>query len=232
MDAVDLQQLDTLCSLGSVMRLCDVHDGAQDPDVIGMRHDVDDRGWDSVLAMALWEEARDRHSTFYFLHTAPYWNVTMAPTLREIVALGHEIGLHNNAVAAWWRSNGALDPFDVFEEAQYQLEVWANTSVRSTAGHGDDACYEGAFINYSMFEECPVKSPGFRSFYEVTGMEPRKLREFGLDFAGDHVPRSIYLSDSGDQWSDPVEDVIAAFPAPSNIVILQHPDWYPPGLFS
>jgi hypothetical protein len=101
--------------------------------------------------------------------------------------------------------------------------------LRSIAGHGDQACYEGRFVNYTMFGK--DAGPQWTDFEKLTGMKPRSIFEFGLDFHGDHVPRALYVSDSGGTWSTSPDKALEFFPAESNTVILQHPDWYKPELF-
>jgi hypothetical protein len=235
MDRVALDKLDALCATADrVQPLSDLHDFILGNRTIGMRHDVDDNGFDSMLAMAEWEARRGRTSTFYVLHTAPYWNDPRLPRQLQIIqAMGHEIGLHNNALAVWWLTGCKYDPFEIFREALHELRGFGLT-IRSTAGHGDDACYAGRFVNYSMFEEAQgsVRAP-WRSFEEISGLEPRSIKEFGLDFLGEFVPKSDYVSDSGDRWSTALDLVI--FPDPKEtkpLVILQHPDWYARELFA
>lgn len=229
MDARDVAKLDYLEGRGRCVTLADVHDGDRDGRTIGLRHDCDDNGLRSMIELARWEAKRNRRSTFYLLHTSPWWATPPAiEAAKEMHYLGHEVGLHYNALTVWWHTG--RNPFDVFEEALDQLRSWLpNGAVRSIAGHGDQACYEGRFVNYTMFGK--DAGPAWRGFEELTGMEPRSLYEFGLDFHGDHVPRAMYISDSGGTWTHDLADVVRDFPFESNTVILMHPDWYGPELF-
>lgn len=214
------------------MTLADVHDGARDGRTIGLRHDCDDNGLASLKVIATWEAQRSRRSTFYLLHTAEWWATQECVDAARFAAeLGHEVGLHHNALTVWW--NTGRDPFDVFEAALDQLRSWLRPVnggiVRSVAGHGDQACYDGRFVNYTMFGMDAGSK--WTPFEKLTGMQSRSIAEFGLDFHGDHVPRSMYISDSGGEWTHDLADVVRDFPFETNTVILQHPDWYGPELF-
>lgn len=230
MDARDIAQLDYFLGRGNVVALRRIADGDNDGLTIGLRHDVDDRGWPVALAMAEREAHFGWCSTYYFLHTAPYWGTPgFIAGVERIVALGHEVGLHNNALTVWYRTGD--DPFQTFYEALAALREWSGAPIRSTAGHGDEDCYVGRFVNYSMFEGCDP-GPAWRSFEELTGMEPRPLSDFGLDYHGDHLPRSCYISDSGGRWTHDLTRVVCEFPFETNTIVLQHPDWYPVKLLS
>lgn len=190
--------------------------------VLGLRHDVDDRGWDSMLAMAQWERRHGFTSTYYLLHTAPYWGgIDFGWTVRQLESLGHEVGIHNNALAVHHEKGS--EPHGVLASAIAELRSHGVT-VTSTASHGDQLCYVGKFVNYNMFEghdtqgdwRCPM------------GVERRPLSYHGLEFSAEFIPKDDYLSDSGGAWSD------LNFPVAGRrwpLIVLQHPDWWPKELF-
>ena len=63
---------------------------------MALRHDVDDR-LESALELARREHARGLRATYFVLHTAPYWErEDLVDRLRELQALGHEVGWHND----------------------------------------------------------------------------------------------------------------------------------------
>src|SRR5205807_4619721 len=65
---------------------------------IALRHDVDDR-LESALELARREHARGLRATYFVLHSAPYWErEDLVERLRELQALGHELGWHNDLV--------------------------------------------------------------------------------------------------------------------------------------
>jgi hypothetical protein len=229
-DRVSLARLDSLCDEGNrVVRLDEIHDGDHNEFTIGMRHDCDDRAFGSMLALADWEYRRGRRSTFYVLHTAPWYaNRSTVNVLRAIADLGHEIGLHLNWVPDHERYGvSARDVLGV------ELGKLRNLGfeVRSVAGHGDDACYRTKLVNYSCFAEAgPMRAPWRQ--YEETGYTSLTLDEFGIDFLGEFVKKGKYVSDSGDEWSIPLSTVQEEFPYGAPLVILQHPDWYDARLFA
>jgi len=210
-----------------VCALRDFHDSSVDiTRAIGLRHDVDDRGWDSMIAMAQWEKRHGYTSTYYLLHTAPYWaGHDFDWAVRQLHYLGHEVGIHNNALSI--HHEFGLDPHDVLDSALTRLRA-TGVPILSTAAHGDDRCYVGRFVNYQMFEghdtsgdwRCP------------TGVERRPLSDHGLEFSAEFLPRKQYLSDSGGEWSeDPIlTRILHQNGGPT--VVLQHPDWWPATVFN
>jgi hypothetical protein len=237
MDAVDLRKFRELLSRADeVVALSSVFLGATGNKTIGLRHDVDDRGWPGALPMARWEASMGYRSTFYFLHTAPYWSPAISDGLREIAALGHEIGFHNNALAESRRGNGSH--FDILEKALEELRFWSAAPVISTAAHGDGDCQFGGFVNYQIFTESRSAhlAANYKSVEEL-GIETRPLSEFGLVFQGDWLRRPHYLTDSGGDWTSystvpSLDEVLEGYPYDDGqLIVLQHPDWWPPSLY-
>jgi hypothetical protein len=196
---------------------------------IGMRHDCD-----NVIApavhMAEWEAERGYRSTYYILHTAPYWNDK--PLLREalfaIADCGHEIGIHNDALTVALQTG--RDPADVLHEAIDELRSYGHT-IRSTVAHGNSLCGVAHYVNDEMFVGCqrPAYGPADRTLEhggrQVT-LLPRPLAEFGLDFDANWLPRGDYLSDSGGRWSQPFDEVAGAFPTRGQLHLNLHADWW------
>ena len=203
--------------------------------MIGLRHDVDGNGtaWQNSIAMARWEAARGYRSTYYFLHHTSYWGPAMIPGLREIRDLGHEIGLHNNALAEGRRRK--QDPFKILENARQELERWADHPVISTAAHGDPDCSYNGFSNYQLFQESysPHVVNNFMSADQL-GIKPRPLADCGFKFQGDHLPRPYYMTDSGGKWVNfahldyvvTLEQAYERYPFDKQLIVLQHPDWW------
>ena len=187
--------------------------------------------------MARWEYAHGYRSTYYFLHTAPYWGPRMEEGLREIAWLGHEIGYHNNALAEA-RRTGA-DPFEIVAETLAQLRAWSGEPVVSTAAHGDADCTRGGFVNYQLWSE--AQSNYVSDTYltpDQLHIVPRSIGEFGFEFQGDWLRRPHYLSDSGGDWTHystvpHLSQVLEEYPYDDGqLIILQHPDWWPVELFA
>lgn len=255
----DLQDLDAcfLSRAARVVALEDVLDGERAPNVLGLRHDCDNAdSLATAVKMARWEQEHGYRSSYYILHTAPYWDYVAFPEmLDEIAAAGHEIGLHNNALAEAIRTGE--NPDRILERALTRLRG-LGYRVRGTAGHGDPLCSYDAgpgepwFANDEIFTECKRRQVGRK---EVKGGErilsrgnsrlhlvPRPLADFGLEYEALWLghPYPYRFSDSGGHWTEPgwatVADQFAQQAAvsepprssrdPRQLHMLVHPDWW------
>jgi len=218
-DLTDLGRL--LARAADVVAMRDVYNGDTNPTVIGMRHDVDNY-IEPAVWMAEWEAARGYRSTYYILHTAPYWTdkELLKRSLERISSHGHEIGIHNNAIAEAHRTGRR--PADILQEAIGELR-WMGYPVNGTVAHGDPDCYDAKrnirFVNDQMFTDCvrpDLTNP----------VETHSLDSFGLDYDANWLKRGCYLSDSGGRWSAPFDSVANRFPHPGQLHMLVHPDWW------
>lgn len=205
--------------------------GFYDANVIGLRHDCD-HFLPQAVEMARWEAARGYQSTYFILHTAPYWDDPYLPAaLDEIAGLGHEIGFHTNAVTEAIRTG--RDAVDITEEALARLRRWGH-KVTGVVAHGDPDCYgpgrELRVVNDEMFVECArpevgapdrvVKGTNYR-------LSPVPMSMFGLEYEANRLPKAEYLSDSGGRWNQPFPGVAYDFPYPDGqLHMLVHPDWW------
>lgn len=217
----DLGALDGLLSRAAVVPMEDIFDGAAGPDVIGMRHDCDNVIHPAVL-MAGWEADRGIRSTYYILHTSPYWQdkPLLQRSLERIAGCGHEIGIHNDALTVALETG--RDPADILHEAVDELRGYGHT-IRSTVAHGHHRCSVDKYVNDEMFDGCYRKDYGDIG---RLGFTTSSLAAFGLDFDANWLSRGDYLSDSGGRWSQPFEGVAGAFPARGQLHMLVHPDWW------
>lgn len=221
----DLYELgDLYARAAAVVPMREIAAGATDPSIIGLRHDVDDNhgSLDTAMRLAEWESERGYHSTYFLLHDSHYWN-DVASAARDLEQMGHEVGLHLNAIAEAIRQK--RDPIDILAEALDHLRVAA--TVTGTVAHGDQLCHQHGFVNDELWAECARASYG--SPTRVIGgiqIVPVSLADYGLDYDANWISRGDYLSDSGDRWSQPLEDVSARFPGSGQLHILQHPDWW------
>lgn len=230
MNRRDLAELDRLLSSAdAVVPMREIHAGAHHPDVIGLRHDVDDnRGsLDTALEIAIWESSRGYHSTFFLLHTASYWRrpdfLQIADTIE---ARGHEVGIHANAIAHALRKGG--DPAEILHAAIEELRNHG-LAITGVAPHGDELCHQVGFVNDEMFAECARPDVGAPDrLLEHDGnavrLAPVPLAEFGLEYETYRLPRKRYLSDSGGSWNVPPGSIDRR---PGQLHILWHPDWWP-----
>ena len=125
----DLDELDGLLAKAArVVAIEDVFDGARDANVIGLRHDCD--SGDSLRIathMAAWEAERGYRSTYFLLHSSPYWlSDDFESHVEEILSYGHEVGIHVNALATSLRGGG--DPDVILLLAISQLRMLALAS--------------------------------------------------------------------------------------------------------
>lgn len=220
--AADLAALGALYDRADVVTTMeDIFDGCAYHHWIGLRHDCDNVILPAV-AMAIWEAERGYRSTYYILHTSPYWQdkPLLRRSLEQIAGLGHEIGIHNDAITVSILTG--RDPVDVLHEATDELRSYGHT-VRSTVAHGNSLCGVHRYVNDEMFTSC--HRPAYGSISRL-GITPTPLSEFGLDFDANWLSRGDYLSDSGGTWSQPFDEVAAAFPSRGQLHILQHPDWW------
>lgn len=228
----DLQELDEkiLARADEVVAMREIAAGEHDPLVIGLRHDVDNI-FEPCVELAEWEAARGYRATYFVLHDSPYW---AEPGLREglerIAALGHEIGIHVNAVAVALERGG--DPHIHLEMALDRLRGWGHT-VTGGAGHGDTLCHTCGFVNDEMFTDCarpemgaPDRDLHYRD--RTVTLEPRPLADHGLEYDTYRVgSRALYLSDSGGAWNEPFQGLADRFPSPfGQLHILVHPCWW------
>lgn len=234
MRARDLAALDAviLSRARAVVTMREIHAGATGPDVIGLRHDVDDNpgSLETAVELACWEHERGYRSTYFILHTAGYWQAPgFEQALREIAARGHEIGIHANAIPAALTHGG--DPAAILRKAIGELRD-LGFDVVGVAPHGDPLCYDNAarvrFVNDEIFTECPRPEMGAPDREIVHGharltLRPEPLAAFGLEYETYRLPHGRYLSDSGGRWNMPLTD---ARDGDGQLHILQHPDWW------
>lgn len=222
----DLQELEELLEQATaVVPMCQVADGVTDHRMIGMRHDVDNDIAPAVQ-MAEWEAERGYHSTYFILHTAPYWQQkeTLKAALEAISDCGHEIGFHLNAITAAIETGG--DPILIAQDAVNELRSYGY-AVRGVVAHGDRACYEHHFVNDELFTESarPEYGPPQRIIGGVK-LWPVSRRRLHFDYDPNWLPRRQYLSDSGGHWSQPFAYVEHEFPFDGQLHMLVHPDWW------
>jgi len=250
----DLEELDELflSRAARVVAIEDVYDGDRAPNVIGLRHDCDsDASLRTATRMARWEAERGYRSTYYLLHTSPYWiGPYFERHVAEIAECGHEIGIHVNALAHSLRTG--QHPDLILHMAIDRLRS-LGYPVRGAAGHGDALCirnrdeWESPFANDEQFLECRREKMGDADREINRGpasliLNPKPLADFGLEYEALFLglPWPFRFSDSGGKWLEPgvaataerfaAQVDVSAEPVnplePLQLHLLIHPDWW------
>ena len=169
------------------------------------RHDID-MSVHRALALARIERDEDARATYFVhLHSAFYnaFEAGIVERLREIVALGHELGLH-------------FDPqFGGLKPADHDALVRAVSHERDVL---QDAV--GAPVVAVSFHDPDVA--GFTDIHDD--------RLAGLVNAyGDRLRKNfVYCSDSNGYWRfTPIRDVLQQ-PGHDRLQVLTHPEWWVP----
>jgi hypothetical protein len=172
---------------------------AAGPGVLGLRHDIDDR-LESALVFARLEAERGVRSTYFALHTAPYYaHDDLIPALRELQDLGHEVGFHNDLVTL--QVVGGGDP-RAYLAAELERLRGHGIAVVGTAAHGAYWCHRLGYKNEYFFRDVDGEQPGFPNTERVGDVALQKgtLAEFGLAYDASQLETTHYWSDS---WVDP-----------------------------
>jgi hypothetical protein len=246
--SINSRYFEYLDHFGQTVTVAELNQDRHRQNAIALRHDVD-YDLDFALEMSYWEKQVGIRSTYFLLHTAPYWNdPRLIDKCLQIQDFGHEIGLHVNVVTEWF--NGTYnDPTQRLDQLLDHLRR-GGVSVTGISAHGDRACYENGFINYWLFKELRPASPEqeesgrtaegirlddpkFQIKYPPNHLIQRRdgkklrlwsisMKHLRLDYHAWHVPHDEYYSDSGGGWNrtnDPLERDLSK----GRIEILMHP---------
>lgn len=220
--------LDYLEHFGTTVTTAELSSAGAGTDVVGLRHDVD-HDLDAALEMAWWEQRRGCRSTYFLLHTAPYWktDARLEAKALQLQDWGHEVGLHINVLTEW--TNAVID--DVAARVRELLERLrgAGLHVAGVSAHGDRACYEHQFANYWCWQELRPEEPAHRetgrsaegvvvsdSRYRLSypadhrlgradgarlALWQLSLAEMALTYDAAHIASEGYFTDSGGAWT-------------------------------
>lgn len=205
---------------------------------IALRHDID-HDIENAVRLAELEAEIGITSSYYPLHTAWYYrweskgqelSKLMLDALAKIASLGHEIGLHNNAVRVGLDTGE--DPIKVLEREIEQLRGHG-FDVVGTAAHGDSLVLASGVVNYDVFAErgeaprhATWTDPNSGKVYE-TSFTPVKMADLGLEYESYTVPHKLYLADSGGRWEYLPEYIEQEFERGKGpLQILTHPIYW------
>ena len=156
---------------------------------LALRHDVDDR-LDSALALARLEHERGLRTTYFVLHSAPYYSrPNLLDSLRELELLGHEVGWHNDLVTL--ALVHGVDPGPYLRGELERLRG-GEIDVVGVAAHGSPWCHRLGFHNDYAFADLPQPRPGFPTRFDPIGT----LADFGFAYDAYSLGEDAYFSDS------------------------------------
>lgn len=185
-----------------------------------LRHDLCGLASESqILEMAQLEKEMGVSATYFIMPPGAYSsdtdNIFGALSDRNIVvsdrgielalkllSLGHEVGLHNNAVSLMLEHG--LEPQRLFESFAEAYSA-SGVPLLGTASHGSPICREKKFNNREIFEgshrrgwEIGRTIRHGRRKVTLHSVDPLS---FGFKFEAYSLPRTSTLSDSGGRWS-------------------------------
>jgi hypothetical protein len=242
----DLDQLDAI--LREAEAVIPVRDLLERPPegrstrLVVLRHDTD-TDIDNAVRFAEWEAARGYRASYYVLHTDWYYREGFSgpPTryvlraLDRIRELGHEIGLHNNAITVALRTG--RDPAEVLW-SELQWLRGHGFDVVGTAAHGDALCRTCGYNNGEVFLEAPRPEHGaaIRTIACRDGASGRLLRTelrptamaaLGLTYEANYIRNRYYITDSHGRWNRPLEAAASEFERrDAPLAFLIHPAWW------
>lgn len=215
-----------------VVPLCELEaTGRGSKAIVGLRHDVDDR-IDSALELAAIEHRHGLRSTYFVLHTAPYWErpglLARLRTIQDDYA--HEIGWHNDLVTL--QCVHGIQPVPYLERQLERLRS-AGIAVVGVASHGSPYCYRFGYHNNYFFSDFDEPVPGFPHMSVVPVgdtecvIERAPLARFGFEYEAYHLDNELYFSDSsfdrrGARWHTDELPFDMLTPG-SKTIVLTHP---------
>jgi hypothetical protein len=178
-----------------------------DHPLIVLRHDID-YSLQKALNMARMEKYLGVHATYFIRVHARSYNIFEYKNylaLKEIASLGHEIGLHLEAIDFAYITGE--HPLDVFQREKKVLEAVLNTAIISVSAHG---------------EHSPAGPRHNRSFFDSISK-----KEAGIQYDAYEAPFTMamkYISDSSGRWREGCMcKHIGKYP---RLQILTHPCWW------
>ena len=197
--------LDQLIDLGSSFHTFNNFPGFDDGRITLLRHDVD-KSVAKALAIARIEAQKGIASTFFFRVHSNFYNPfghLCYGQIREIIKLGHEIGLHSE----FWdtaRINHESGT-QIFKKEKVVLETITDQEIKSFSLH---------------------RTTGSSDLADMQEMAEFIAVEHAMNFASaDRFQTNWkYISDSSGYWRE--GDPIISIKKNKNLHILTHPDWW------
>jgi hypothetical protein len=168
------------------------------------RHDVD-ISVHRALALARIEAGLGVRSTFFLSFHSAFYNLlepAIACRAREILALGHWLGLHFDA-SVHSDLAGERKLHRRIEEERRLLEGWLGYSVVAVSLHNPDV-------------------------HSIPGLSAEQLAGLPNAYARTLEDRYLYVSDSNGYWRYRRLDVVLTSRDVERVHVLTHPEWWPP----
>ena len=182
------------------IRFCDVSEDIDYPAII--RHDVD-MDLQEAVNLAKIEKEEGIRATYFVLLTSDYYNLLAGDNLKsskELLELGHEIGLHFD-ISAYDTNLSVAEAGKAIKKELEWLEQILEIKVKSISWHIPRKDLLGAHLD--CLDELGVFNAYDPYFY--------------LGYK--------YISDSMMRWREPVEEYIQKKEY-NKLQILTHPIWY------
>lgn len=220
-----------------VVPLRELAGAPRDRPVVGLRHDVEER-FASALEMAELEHSHGVRSTYFVLHTAPYYGRGLLPGLRLLQDLGHEVGWHNDLVTL--QCVKGVEPREYLARELDWLRG-NGIDVRGSSSHGSYWAHRLRFHNKYFFTDFADElEPGFPNSETVQAGERRCVlskgsqAEFGLEYEAYHLGEDRYFSDArfdseGRRFHTDAVELDALAPG-DRAIVLTHPDYWDPSV--
>lgn len=185
-----------------------------DKNLFFLRHDID-IDIDTAYEMAKIEERYNIKANYFVLINSDnvgngrYFSSNKAKTisiLKEIEAMGHEIGIHYNLIGDYFEHG--LDPIKNLEE---QINIYKDADIKifGAASHGSQYLfnrvrhrtqnfnYPPEYINYEIFQEWSNnKTKNILLENKVLNISNIFFKNFNLFYEAYHIKKDAYFSDA------------------------------------
>lgn len=150
----------------TIKKICEYDKSAEK--VIYLRHDID-IDVNQAAKMAELENKYDIYSTYFMLHTAPYF-VSSLNVYKKILSLKHEVGLHNNERVFQYCLNYTPKKYMGFDlrNSKKFLEEQLGVSIVSTSSHGDFLLKKIGGMNLDIFKQRGSSLEDYGFMYEAS----------------------------------------------------------------
>jgi hypothetical protein len=198
--------------------------------LVGLRHDVDER-LDAALEFARLEHERGLRTTYFLLHTAPYYAGPdlLAAALKIQNLYGHEIGLHHDLLTVLAEGG---DPAKCLAEELARLRS-GGLDVHGTAAHGSRWSHVLGASGEYLFAGHGPSAPHFvnRDEVEIRGrrvpLPKLELARFNLTYEANRLPfdrmdHDAQFAADGRRWHTSDAKLEALTPGVA-VIFLIHP---------